>query len=116
MKAGRELDALIAEKVMGWRRTTIWVANEETECLIGPDGIRYYNQYPHYSTNIADAWKVVEKMGKLDYIVEIFKDTNGCIIKLTHAQTRVTAEVYALCECIAICLAALKAVDYEEGK
>jgi len=45
MKPGRELDALIAEKVMGWS----WG-------IIG-------DLIPAYSTDISAAWEVVEEMG-----------------------------------------------------
>lgn len=43
---GRELDALVAEKVMNWKPGTVddWV------------------RIPFYSTSIEDAWKVVEKI------------------------------------------------------
>ena len=60
MEAGRELDALVAEKVMGWTRDDrgAWV----------PPGCRplrngYYTERPGcYSTDIAAAWRVVEAM------------------------------------------------------
>lgn len=48
MNAGRELDALVANKVTGFTPTST------TNC-------RY--DYPPYSTDIAAAWEVVEKMG-----------------------------------------------------
>jgi hypothetical protein len=44
MPAGREMDALIAEKV------------------IDPDWVKLKNLCPHYSTDIAAAWELVEKM------------------------------------------------------
>lgn len=46
MQAGREMDALIAEKVMGYRAADIV-------------------SVPEYSTHIAAAWQVVERMRKL---------------------------------------------------
>lgn len=70
MKAGRELDALVAEKVMGciisfkgWRYgrcgcddtkgpSHMWTPDHET-----------YEWPAPYSTDIAAAWEVVEKMG-----------------------------------------------------
>ena len=89
MRAGRELDALVAEKVMGWK----WFTGnkfrqfpekrflaEETDCIgkvkIGPDLIETGTQFATgneeideagvlpYSTNISAAWQVVEKMGQ----------------------------------------------------
>lgn len=75
--AGRVLDALIAEKVMGWQRarspdsvdgkylailipvtpTAPWqmLTGEEVQDTT-------YRNIPHYSTNISDAWLVVERM------------------------------------------------------
>lgn len=58
----RELDALVAEKVMGF----------DKHIVSKVDGLPYAD-VPHYSTSIADAWMVVEKMcqmadsGELDY-------------------------------------------------
>jgi len=46
MKAGRELDALVAEKVMGRDMTK-------------PEGFKYPIGLPRYSVEIAEAWKVV---------------------------------------------------------
>jgi hypothetical protein len=70
-EAGREMDALIAEKVMIAR----WVPIPPgCEALYGPEGIAFAVRYtgdvevipeprcPHYSTDIADAWLVVEEM------------------------------------------------------
>lgn len=52
LKAGRELDALIAEKVMGLKY--------EFE---GDSPIYAPNDFlPHYSTEIASAWEVIDKM------------------------------------------------------
>lgn len=53
-QAGLELDALIAEKVMGYERweEDLWVATS--------DG--FADELPHFSTDIAAAWEVVEKM------------------------------------------------------
>ncbi len=50
---GPELDALVAEKVMGW-----------TELMIRGGGV------PAYSTSIADAWTVVEKFSDFDWKLE----------------------------------------------
>jgi hypothetical protein len=70
MEAGRELDALVAEQVMGWKRETYsfnnWrdgkVESMELSGLMGPDGLREVDQFPFYSTDIAAAWEVVEKL------------------------------------------------------
>lgn len=59
MEAGQELDALVAEKIMGWRYLNQpstgypWYPPEEGWSKAHP---------PRYSTDIAAAWKVMEKM------------------------------------------------------
>ena len=50
MKAGRELDALVAEKVMGVKNMEQWLINHRMD------------ETGQYSTDIAAAWEVVEKM------------------------------------------------------
>lgn len=52
MVAGRELDALVAEKVMGW---------DEVDGKWGyPRGTGLQQVIPAYSTRIQDAWMLVE--------------------------------------------------------
>jgi hypothetical protein len=117
MKPGRELDALIAEKVMGL------FTNGE------PDFGYTYETIPPYSTDIAAAWEVVEKMvsrmgyGDLHFLWEgpIFKPedkyltaegyplgTTCWYIRLENAGRR-----HIICAPTAphaICLAALRAL------
>jgi hypothetical protein len=60
MPAGRELDALVAGKVMGWESAV--VANYPWQ-MIPPGEDRYIVRLvPHYSTDITAAWLVVERM------------------------------------------------------
>ena len=69
MKAGRELDALIAEKVMGHKCSC---GREDLNNRANPYGIKGFCLVHgstdivggNYSTNIADAWEVVEKLGR----------------------------------------------------
>ena len=70
LEAGLELDCLVAEKVMGWKLDF----NDAHSQLIGIGAINRGNNdvtfflpeaVPHFSTDIAEAWKVVEKA--LDY-------------------------------------------------
>lgn len=69
MKAGRELDALIATKVMGLElcassdghlHVPVWGADTVT-CA----GTKRLFEAPSYSSSIANAWKVVEKLAVL---------------------------------------------------
>lgn len=77
MKAGRELDALVAEKVMG---LIVPEWGEDTLCPYCGSEMRYcgtgsrcstcqewrYGRYKEYSTDIAAAWEVVERLCNWD--------------------------------------------------
>ena len=111
MKAGRELDALIAEKVMG--DNAVYYPESDMACytdfIPGCDILRLV---PPYSTQIADAWLVVEKMKDSGYCVELFYDMVAWSVSFMHidrdekhgADWRNSIETQ-------ICLAALKAVE-----
>ena len=101
MKPGRELDALIAEKVMGWVRRRVKLGRQydnhgnpflpatvkwEAEALVFGERVYILNQedtQPYnrlgllsYSTDIAAAWLVV---GKINLFLEKQTDkSNGC--------------------------------------
>jgi hypothetical protein len=66
---GRELDALIAERVMGWKRHPTKPHPTDNRSIGGvlycPPNAPYLsslNVVPPYSTDIAAAWEVAEKM------------------------------------------------------
>lgn len=100
MKPGRELDALIAEKVMGMNVQHGRVWSQEGKCLRETD-------LPSYSTDIAAAWEVVEKL-KLGLLPDGDKWIAG-------QADRAGLETSNLCwgdtAPHAICLAALNAVS-----
>lgn len=104
MEPGRELDALVAEKVMGVTFKKEWLHISDT-C-------------PRYSTSIEAAWQVVKKM-KEQYAIEIHirGGAYGCNVE---AGDEVTSYFVATSEAdtapLAICLASLKAVGYEVEK
>lgn len=107
MKPGSELDALVAEKVMGLERVMtpgfgMEVGWRPIHSNLGASPLK------SYSTDISAAWEVVEKM----------KQGSGHFsIKLTcygwEALFRypVTREATAMTAPHAICLAALKAIE-----
>lgn len=148
MEAGRVMDALIAEKVMGLRQGVdfgkwdehLWAIDADGE--IDTDAYKHGDYHsgpmcercgygyccycqdapdkpceihpPHYSTDIAAAWEVVEKA--TDY--EMARETNGYIEKKgknfsVYANIWINGEMgmaYAEKMPLAICRAALKAV------
>ena len=87
LTAGRELDALIAEKVMGLRKTVrvhgttnqavVYTDNPYFNAVVKEADLHHVQPLP-YSTSIADAWLVVEKMEHDGFEVElIYAPSNG---------------------------------------
>lgn len=121
----RELDALVAEKVFGWRP---WVNKRGAWVVETPDGqlsegdayasagswaFFYDDELPRYCTDIADAWRVVEKMRERWH----FSIDSG-LRGLTTAKFWAREGLgYGACPDElaprAICLAALRAVGVE---
>lgn len=108
MKPGPELDALIAEKVIGWS----YLKNKEGKWLCKPPRGRVYVDVGEkfvlpYSTSINSAWEVVEKFDA--EFIQFFKCGGKwqCCIGIGLVVEADTAPE-------AICLAALKAVGFQE--
>lgn len=119
MNPGRELDALVAEKVMGWKlfHGGIDGPNGEPGCIDSNQIEKHFKELPHYSTSIADAWKVVDKLDLfrawvltkyLGYytVEEVDRDGFGETISKGESAP------HTIC-LAALKLAALKAVGYE---
>ena len=112
MMPGRELDALVAEKVMGLRYTPVGShPNLHSEAWYIPAEESFIWNPPPYSTSIADAWLVVEKMHpdyafQLQYVTHRYVAIFWCDAAHTYSAS---SDIPAS----AICLAALKAVGEE---
>ena len=121
VKAGRELDAIVAGKVMGCT-----VANDESgwpHCRCKPRTHEtLFLGIPRYSTHIAAAWQVVETMCERDQRPDLVHNGDAWIVSVTGPKGdgaegllssmyvyRAKADTAPL----AICLAALKAVGVE---
>lgn len=127
MIAGRELDALIAEKVMG-RKVERWRYFEDgyASTALRPrgkaesTGVLITNNLPAYSTDIAAAWQVVERLNDR-FSIEIMALTSTVLCSNTrfrvdmfdHEALAPRTEVHAATAPLAICLAALKAIGVE---
>lgn len=121
LKPGRELDALVAEKVMGQR--TIWFGREGDKSLMLARTIELNEELrergemmfgypgegdvPHYSTDIEAAWEVVETLKLLG--IEV-KFVGSWADKPWYCRLRDDAFEFGDTAPHAICLAALKAV------
>ena len=118
IEAGRELDAEVAERVMGLRtRPRSW--SKEGPCLQEAPG-KPWRIIPHYSTSVADAWEVVEKIrsaSKLSVIVEASTNPTEYICAVgAHHRGQWIETVRAVSESApaAICAAALRLNDKGE--
>lgn len=109
MQAGRALDALIAEKVMGW----IEIEGESgIDPEFDPDGIL---KVPRYSTDIAAAFEVLEKLNKLGFghtIAKQYDITNSRWVHSVSVNKVFERGVQAVTDSVplAVCLCALKAL------
>ncbi len=96
MEVGRELDKLVAEKVMGLE-------------LVG-------HHVPRYSTNIADAWPVFCRFTSRYLGYDDATDTWCCYLdpqRRVMQECRYSARSEDETGAEAICLAALKALGYD---
>lgn len=140
----RELDALVAEKVMGWnpwleqrgeythvvwqkpgerepyRRSRDWEAQKHRFSRIDASQIDGFHHINHlnaeFSTSIADAWLVVERMRELGWQSEILYGRAGATVEMVRCSGPDHYEGYRESDDSApraISLAALKALGVE---
>ena len=114
MKPGRDLDALIAEKVFGWKRI-----DPELFGWHDHDGdyMKKICDVPFYSTSIEAAWEVVNNFESREYDVQLIlshgEQVKCRIGKMIDILFNSSGFVYSDTAPHAICLAALKAVEGE---
>ena len=113
MPAGREMDSLIAEKIFGWKNLAWKEAKRYADKLgdwysprgwygNGPNGESYFTK--HYSTDMGDAWEVVEKLCQMCSDFSLTEGYNAAFLADDWVVS--TAETMPL----AICRTALKAI------
>lgn len=107
LKPGRELDALIAEKVMGLRV----VPHAGDFIVIYPT--EEWDPLPWYSSEIADAWEVVEKITAGDRAMSLIFERGIWCCKANMEFEPTGHEHVAETAPLAICLAALKSIGVE---
>lgn len=110
MKAGRELDILISMRVFGNTESEAkFLRALHDEISFRPLGAGYL-----YSTDIAAAWEVVEKLGLLDSGDHLFREKDRWIV---GDENQETGEPFYLATAktapLAICLAALRSIGVE---
>lgn len=114
LSAGRELDALVAEKVMGctlrwdtWRGTGERYPHCACTDGAGPHSCGdevWHEELAYYSTEIAAAWTVAEHMRSNLRSVQVCAALGGWWAHISHASEFADTAPHA------ICLAALAAV------
>lgn len=129
MKAGRELDALIAEKIMGrpehgpgmetCPKCGIQIGDILGQLSLSPHRVAFAYICPAgheslrlnpYSTDIAAAWEVLCKMGEIGFGHEI-SGSYGELNRVEFSNGETSEHVFADGLPLAICLAALKAIE-----
>ena len=133
--AGRELDAEIAEKVMGYsvhlvghtvpaiHQCASAPSLDKQEVWLSAGGHRFCKwcgDMPMFSEDIAAAWQVVEKMEAQDLTVEYrTHGTRGGMKRVVIADRANAGRIYGSAEAptapLTICLAALAAVADPSG-
>lgn len=125
-EAGRELDALVAEKVTGyaWERDgddyALMRVPGTNQCAMEINrGERYYALLPRFSTDIAAAWEVVDAMRQRGFAFKMFRadstdDSAKTWAAFAPSGSDIVDETYAEAPDdtapLAICRAALAAV------
>lgn len=115
VSAGREMDALIAEKVMGW---VPWVSPVQARGATKPDTWRTGDarkptrkmEYWHPSKDIAAAWEVVDKMQNEGYRVRVEVRSSGAYCDIIAPDSGVDSARERTAP-LAICVAALRCVE-----
>lgn len=123
MNAGRELDVLVAENVMGWvRGDRYWIDPQNPDAFYGTEFT--INDTDHDippfqpSTDIAAAWLVLDApiLGKVLANVEvaIYKHAAGYTCQFENDESSNWYEADADTAPLAICLAALKVAEHAQ--
>lgn len=120
MNAGRELDALVAEKVMGWQWFPSSVNSEQL--VLVPDqgavllvrwGQMVTELVPPYSTEIAAAWEVLERLRQPDYYEPSDGPWGRFIDNLNYNYKHSISRLMFDLSPFVICHAALKSVGVD---
>lgn len=109
MNMGRKLDILIAEKIMNEKVFETDECNGEDNYWLDETSTI---ELPHYSSNLLDAWKIVEKLKDQEntYGFEISQDQGELIEWYATFKNTIVGSYTPMA---AICLAALKVIGVD---
>lgn len=92
MPAGREMDKAISQHVFGNTEFCCKDYDDDYHAIKEPNGCFVnYELVPRYSTDMAAAWKIVEKFNKESWwiVIEVFDDATWCKIFAHNKSTNV---------------------------
>lgn len=95
LEAGRKLDALVAEKVMGFSDVHEHIYSSGEKQWVHGD----FRSLPRFSTDISDAWKVVEKFieGEFPIDCELHTTVMGWYCDLGDGSANAETAPLAIC-------------------
>lgn len=124
LKPGRDIDALVAEKVMGWTNVqrNAYTPYGRDHCGNHPDGQGGWDGHgrmtiPRYSTDIKAVWEVAEHIKNLNF--QLLIDVWNITVSIKNPDGKLSLPIYqahADSISMAICLAALKVVGVIERR
>lgn len=116
LDTGREIDLLVAERVMGWqletdgpklRKLNGYISRAEARSWWrDPEG-GWHCDPPGYSSDIKDGWKVVERMRTNGKSLSLFQNFNGNRVAFDEPDAAEPAYIGKKSVSSAICKAAL---------
>lgn len=123
MPAGREIDAIVSDRIFGIRPTKVRVRGTTdnfvevwSRNVFYADGVctefdlQSVCDPPFYSGRIALAWQVVEKMHELGWTLELVSTGERAVVRFYHPGSKDTTARIGGPPALAICRAALAVV------
>ena len=116
LSAGREIDVLVAEQIMGWQIETdepkleslqrYFSLDEHPQWWRAPEG-GWYSDPPSYSSDIATAWQIVERMNSRGQFLFLSQNSEGFKVDFDELRTFSPDNISEKSGALAICKAAL---------
>jgi hypothetical protein len=116
MSAGREIDVLVAEQIMGWqiekdqkklrKLQEYFARDEERRWWRAPKG-GWYSEPPSYSSDIAVAWQIVESMNSRGQFLFLSQSSEEFRVSFDEPRTINPDYISEKSVAFAICKAAL---------
>jgi hypothetical protein len=121
LKASRELDTLVAEKVFGFKVRTFHDFGNITLRYINPrdPSLGHWCELPYFSIAMTAAWNIVEMLKSYRWSITLDIDfATGYSVRLLKCLIPIddSPEIYVEAKTmpLAICQAALEAVKYDK--